>query len=557
MKDKKKSRLLFLTVVLLLSAVVVVLTYAPAGAKPKPKGTLAVRVGLRDESFLPWVGSSGQTDFWELVYENLFYGNVRTGELIPGLAERYEYSKDYRSITLWLRKGVPWHDGWGEVTAEDVKYTCERIKEKGSRHTRASIFRRSVDHIEVVNPHKLIIHLKKPDPLFFSTQLSGFNNPFLAIVCKKYVEKVGDDKAIRHPIGSGPCRLVEHRTGGSGPCRLVEHRTGEHMKFEALEEHWRVVPEFKYFILRVVPEESTRVAMLKTGELDIAAVSPKSMADLQKAGISIVRWSNQYTTLLCFGGTLIPGDKRYTATHQKDPWTDKRVREAMNIAINREAIIKSIYYGAGKALPIHFVIKGWEGLKPIPYDPERAKRLLAEAGYPNGFSFEVASHFKTPGVECPLVVEAVAGYWSKIGLKPKIVPRAWGSWNSRARAGKTAGIIWIEATHSELDYTTKMNIFHYLNGTTTIYQSPELIAFTDRLAKEFNWEKRAAIWSEIAQYMRDNYISIPIAAADTLWATTKKVGKWPVHKVPRARPIYWTYIRHAKPLNTWRLFELD
>jgi peptide/nickel transport system substrate-binding protein len=515
-----------------------------ASAKSAPEGTLTLSFDLKDESFLPWVGSSGQADFWEFVYENLFYGNMRTGEMIPGLAERYEYSKDYRAITLWMKKGIPWQGEWGEVTAEDVQYTIERIMAKGSTHTRASIFRKSVDRVELINSHQLVIHLKKPDPLFFNNQVNGLNNPFLVIVCKAYIEKVGDKEADKHPIGSGPCRVIEHKMG-------------EYIKLESFENHWRIVPEFKYFILKDIPEESTKIAMLKTGELDIGAVTPKSVAQLKETGISFMRWPNQYSVLLAFGGTLLQGDKRYTDAHQSDPWKDKRVREAMNIAIDRNAIMKAIYYGTGNAAPIHFVLEGWEELEPIPYDPERAKRLLAEAGYPDGFSFEINSSKMSPAVEMPLIAEAVASYWSKIGLKPNIVPRAWGAWNPKARAGKTAGVIWIYRTASELDYTTKLHIFHNLNGSTTIYQSPELISFIDKLDKEYDWEKRNAIWREIAQYMRDDYVSIPISAADALWATSKKVGKWGVREIPRNRPRYWTYIRHPKPLNTWRLFEIE
>jgi len=131
----------------------------------------------------------------------------------------------------------------------------------------------------------------------------------LGILCKKYVETVGEEKARFQPIGSGPYRLVEHKTG-------------QYLKFEATEKNWRLVPEFKYIIMQIVPEESTRVAMLKTGDTDIAPITTLSMAELQKQkGISAVPWPGGYHLYLVFGGMMTPKDPRYKeGYHLTDPW---------------------------------------------------------------------------------------------------------------------------------------------------------------------------------------------------------------------------------------------
>ncbi len=116
------------------------------------------------------------------------------------------------------------------------------------------------------------------------------------------------------------------------------------MKFEAIEDHWRVVLEFKYMILKAIPEASTRIAMLKTGEIDITEIDRQDIAQLQKAGVgAIPRPPGGYGVFYNFGGMLTPEDKRYVnGYHRTDPWKDIRVREAMSIAIDREAIIKTL-----------------------------------------------------------------------------------------------------------------------------------------------------------------------------------------------------------------------
>jgi len=108
------------------------------------------------------------------------------------------------------------------------------------------------------------------------------------------------------------------------------------------------------------------------------------------------------------------------ATIERIPWKDVRVREAMSIAIDRVAIAKKLYQGLAVPAPIGLMIPGWDKLKPIPYDPNRAKQLLAAAGYPNGFTFKLLTHDKEPTL--PVLAEAVAGYWNAVGLRGEIVP---------------------------------------------------------------------------------------------------------------------------------------
>jgi peptide/nickel transport system substrate-binding protein len=511
-------------------------------AEPKPKGTLNIALAnLSEEGFLSPKGGGEQVRVWHLVYDNMLYFNEKTGKPIPGLAERFEFSKDGLAITLNVRKGVPWQDTekWGEVTAEDVKYSYERLMEKNSINIRAPFFQKTVKSIEVVDPYTVKFYFKRPAPEFWFS-LFRKHGP---IMCKKYVETVGDDKAMFQPIGSGPYRLVERKSG-------------QYLKFEASDEHWRVVPEFKYIIVQIVPEESTRIAMLKTGETDITPVSALKMPDLQKTpGVTAEPWIGGYCVLAVFGGMHPPVDKRYKkGYHQSDPWTDIRVREAMRIAVDREAIIKSIYKGAARPLPIAWSLPGWQDLPPIPYDPERAKKLLAEAGYPNGFEVTlVATSAWAPAFELPQVMEIVAAYYEAIGLKAKIEPMEKGSIRKLNRAAKDVGMIfpW-KNTHKAVWGGSHDDKF-MPNGSAVHFSDDTLSALLKKFEAEVDVDKRAAYLAEVRDYRYKQKMTIPLFIATPVWAwRTDKVGEWPRSSDDKDHK--FSYVRHAKPLNTWRLF---
>jgi peptide/nickel transport system substrate-binding protein len=258
-----------------------------------------------------------------------------------------------------------------------------------------------------------------------------------------------------------------------------------------------------------------------------------------------------------FGGLLTPPDPRYKeGYHSTDPWKDIRVREAMAIAIDREAIVKAFYKGGAKATAIGWLFPGWEDLPPIPYDPERAKRLLAEAGYPNGFSLKViASGAWPPATEMPEVMEALAAYWEEIGLKCKIVPMDKSEILRIGRAGKHVGTVygWKDAYRDS--WTGKSEDRFKPGATYSHFQSPELITLIDDYEQESDPVTRAANLRKLRDYHYKNWVTIGVVQVGEVYAYNNEVvGDWPASKTQRYQNVDW--IRHAKPLNTWRLFEL-
>src|SRR5438874_1562535 len=280
-------------------------------------------------------------------------GNIST----PSLAESWSVSKDGLSYEFVLRK-AKFHNG-DPVTAEDVKFTFERYKGSG-----ATLLKEKMKEVQVTAPNRTRFVLKEPWPdfmAFYGTSATGAS----WIVPKKYVEKVGEDGFKKAPVGAGPFKFVSFRPG-------------QELVLEAFPEYWRKAPSVKRLVMRSIPDESTRAAAVKTGEVDLAYLFTGPTAeDLKKtAGLRIV-------APLLYGMYWLDFLDQWDA---KSPWHDRRVRMAANLAIDRAAINQAEMLGLGKAAgsnvppEFDFALK----LEPPPYDPKRAKQLLTEAGYANG-----------------------------------------------------------------------------------------------------------------------------------------------------------------------------
>lgn len=514
-------------------------------ADAKPEGTLRMAWGsLAEENFLCWYGgSSEQARFWAETYEYLFYKNEKTREDIFGLAERAELAKDAMSYTIHIRKGVPWQDGWGNVSAADVKYTFERIMSKESTSEMKKRFKAYIKGMQLIDNYTLKFSFKKPCPEF----QSHLSLRFCPILCKKYIETVGEEKARGKPVGSGPYRLVEHKFGN-------------YLKWEAVDKHWRIVPEFKYLYQYIIPEESTRFAMLKTKKLDLAMISQFHKSQAEKIPwLSIKFPPGGYTIYLVFGGLLTPPDPRYKeGYHSSDPWKDIRVREAMAISIDREAICKALYKGAARPTTLGWLFPGWQNLPPIPYNPQKAKRLLAEAGYPNGFSLNVIGVTGwNPADELPKLIEIIAGYWEQIGLKCKIKPMDKPELLNIGRKGGHVHTVYGWKDIHRDSWAGKSEDRFKPGAAYSHFQSPEIAALIDDYESEYDMAKRKIKLAKIRDYHYKNWVTIPVIQAHQIWAYNNKKmsGDWPMDMVDKDMNV--DYIRHAKPLNTWRLFEIE
>ncbi|MCJ7595869.1 MAG: ABC transporter substrate-binding protein, partial [Desulfobacterales bacterium] len=203
-------------------------------AKSAPKDTVIIALStLHEETFLPWNGGGPRKFYLDTIYEYLFYLDPVTDKAIPGLAERWEMSEDGKIWTFFLRKGVPFNEGWGELSAEDVKYSVERLIDPKSIVGPASQMRRIIEKVEAPEKYKVVIYLKGPDSEFDRGYMG--NTMCQPILSKKYVEQVSDVKANAHPIGTGPFTLAEYKKGISIKLKAIP----------GVEKHWRVKPDFE------------------------------------------------------------------------------------------------------------------------------------------------------------------------------------------------------------------------------------------------------------------------------------------------------------------------
>ena len=419
----------------------------------------------------------------------------------PSLAESWQESKDHLIYTFTLRKNVRFHNG-EPVTAEDVKFSFERY-----RGASAILLKEKVKEVQVVDPGHVRFVLKEPWPdfmTFYGTTASGAG----WIVPKKYVEKVGDDGFKAAPIGAGPYRVVSFKPG-------VE------LVLEAFDGYWRKAPSVKRLVMRSMPDESTRAAALKAGEVDIAFLltGPTAEAIQKTPGYKVV-------APLLSGAFWLELPEQWDP---KSPWADKRVRMAANVAIDREGLNTAETLGFSR-LTGNFVPRIFQhalALEPPPYDPARAKELLAEAGYPNGFDggdFYPFPPYNTMG-------EAIQGYLQTVGIRTRMRVMERASYFSAWQEKKLHGVILVisaafgnAATRLE-PYATKKGIYAY--GSL-----PEIDDLYARQARELDGKKREAMLHQIQKALADHVTTIPIYDLAFIWGVGPRVGEGGAGLIP-------------------------
>lgn len=491
-------------------------TPAPSPAPVGPEGSLTVALStLEAETFLPWNGGGGRTPYLELIYEYLVYVDPETEEPKPGLATNWEMSEDGMTWTLELREGVPFHEGWGEVTAEDVAYSIERIMAEESLAGPAGSMRRLIESVEAADTYTAVIHMLAPFPELIRGYLTDGNQT--VIVCKEYVESVGDEEANLHPIGTGAYTLAEeHQQAQPIVLKVVE----------GVENHWRVTPEFETITFLNVPEEATRVAMLLAGEVDLAPISYDSIETIEAAeGLHIESVPRNWSPLIRFGGIVDPeiDPTRYRA---ENPWTDTRVRQALNYAVDKETIAEEIFHGQAEPGGSSMPVPPFFDVEPYPYDPDMAEQLLEDAGYPDGFPITLKTFTTHPGAELPLIGEAVALYWEAIGLDVTINQTDWGTVRGEWTGGQALDFVWTHRGLAFGDPLTALNTDFGINPFTT-YVTDETLQMLEELGEEFDAEAREQLAMDMAQHVRDQATGVFLVFANEPYGASEQVGNWP------------------------------
>jgi peptide/nickel transport system substrate-binding protein len=380
------------------------------------------------------------------------------------------------------------------VTGADAKFSFDRYRGSG-----AKLLKDRVREVQVVDPGRVRFLLKEPWPdfmTFYGTSATGSG----WIVPKAYVEKVGDDGFKKAPIGAGPYKFVSFNPG-------VE------LVMEAWDGYWRKTPNVKRLVLRSLPEETTRAAALKKGEVDIAYLLTGPIAeDVQRTpGFKLVApKESQGTFWIDLPDQWDP----------KSPWHDKRVRQAASFAIDRKALNQAETLGfsfpTGSLIPR--VLQFSKFFEPDPYDPARAKKLLAEAGYPNGFD---AGDF-TPWAPYYSMGEALIAYLQNVGIKSRMRTMERAALTTAWREKKLKNMI-VGITGAGGNAATRLEAYVSKDGVYTAGIIPEVEDLFQRQARETDVKKREELVHQIQQILHDRVTHVPIYELAFIWGVGPRV----------------------------------
>jgi len=470
-------------IVLLLTAAVLILgmPHGVAG-QPTPAGEAVIgwHVTLAPSWFDPSTAPPQITPFGLLyAIHDALLRPLPGQKMGASLAESWKESPDGRVYEFRLRGGLKFHNG-DPITAEDVKFSFERYKGAGSKALQAR-----VQQVEIVDPLTVRFHLKEPWPdflTFYGTSATAAG----IVVPKKYLTQVGDDGFRKHPVGAGPYTFVSHKPG-------IE------VVLEAYPGYWRHAPYVKRLIMKSVPEGTTRVAMLKNSEADIAlALDGEDALNVKRdPRLQLVPSRHASIYWIEFADQWDP----------KSPWHDKRLRLAVNYALDRQAISEAACLGlcppAGVIVPrvMDFALQ----VAPPPYDPQKAKQLLAEAGYPNGLD---AGDF-VPIPPFFATAEAAVNFLNAVGIRVKMRPVERAAFYAAWQEKKLRGLF-MTAVGNAGNAASRVEAFIYSKGSHAYGGYPDIDDLFLQQARERDPRKREALLHKIQQLTIDRAIFAPI-----------------------------------------------
>lgn len=431
-----------------------------------------------------------------------------------GIAEDWSMSPDAKTWTLKIRRGIQFHRGFGELTAEDVKFSLQRIASERSTVQMKAYFKSKIGEIEVPDPYTVIVHAAKdPIPDFLTTVSPLQASPERFVVSKKAVESLGEEGFSRNPVGSGPYEFVRH-VGG------------QNIDLKAVGKHWRIgTPRFPTVTLVAVPEEETGIAMLQRGDVDLLPITPQNVKRLRTAGVQVAIQKSAYSIMIYMDDQFAPN------VAVGNP----KVREALNLALDRQAIVDTIFEGQGRPLGSYWVQSpvlegiGYDWKADLyPYDPKRARQLLAEAGYPNGLDLDVYIYPYVGLQEGPNIMQAAVGMWTAAGVRPKITATEYGVVRSKLVKGEMPGAIGyfpIPARPWQGTLGSYRNFMHS-NGTFGHVKIPELDKILNDGASAIDPAVARAKLMEAIKFVRTNHLAIPLLEYDAAYAIAPTAKGW-------------------------------
>ncbi|MDP9320821.1 MAG: ABC transporter substrate-binding protein [Chloroflexota bacterium] len=476
---------------------------APSATASGPAGTLTIAMRGDIQSPHPYLSY----DIVGISYrENVFDALVEwgyDGKIVPGLAESWKV--DGTTITFSIRKGVKFHNG-DALTADDVKFSLDTIKSKDLNSGSATNFA-AVDSATVVDPNTVQFKLSRIDARIFDTIANN-----LSILPAKYYASVGQAGFIAKPIGTGPFKFVSWAKD-------------DRVTMEANTDYWagsyKGKPLAKTLVFRAIPTAATRVAELKAGSADIVQDLPPDQVDpIKAAGFNVVENKSPIYNWAFFNTA--------STSDAAKPLKDAKVRQAMNMAVDTATIIKTVLGGHARQLAggITDLTDGYTAdLKPFAFDQAKAKSLLTEAGYPNGFSIDA----DISNTAKPDVAQAVIAQLGQVGIKVNLNALPTDVFNDRwIKKGLDPlyFVTWNTFTHPAL-----LDLLAGCKGFISSFCNQDAQKFLDQGGTTLDQATQTTAYTQAAKVLATDPFGIYIDADNALYGVNSKVSGWKAHGI--------------------------
>ena len=495
---------------------------------------------LGPPKFIPKLSGSPQSSInMSVVWESMWHSDPQ-GNVIPRLVKEWSVSDDGNVWTLHLEENVPFHKGKGNMTAQDIIWSMDNIVSEGTVSgrlaQRQTIFYAEGGGMTAVDDHTLQVDTTANGPRFDLTwySTSALLTGALPVMSQAHVESLGEERAgVEDPIGTGPWQHVEHKTS-------------EVWNLEAVPDHWRKTPNFAELNVREIAEESTRIANFQAGKVDSIHMSLESLPVLEAVPDTkfLVLPGGGQTHINIHGQMFVDRDDLGTPRNSSLPWISsnadlnsveweqaRKVREAMSIAIDRDLIVEELLGGAGEVNHVF----GWMGHESrlnelqdtlvYEYNPDRARQLLQEAGYGDGFDIVMALTTRPfPGTV--QMGEIACLMWEEVGIRcaqersqmsafrPKFVDRSHEGVNTHGVGPLPEPLV---------TYSSSLVSAGVINYGI---EHPWLEEHINAAMATFDDEERFALQREVAQWVFDNVVILPMYKVNWIFPLGPNVDTW-------------------------------
>ncbi|HEY8370425.1 MAG TPA: ABC transporter substrate-binding protein [Thermodesulfobacteriota bacterium] len=449
---------------------------ASMSATSAPAATFRIAIGIDPDTLDP-IGTTTTTagNVVDYVAETLTRLEP-SGDVVPHLAESWTISPDGREYTFKLRRGVVFHDGT-PFDARAVKWNLDRVADPNVKVPIRNPY--PIEKTEVVDSHTVKVTLKHP----FAPFISGLSWTTAAMVSPEGVKKPGNDYGNYQ-------NLV-----GTGPYTLGERRRGESITLNAFPKYWGRKPYYDTVVVRIVPEAATRESLILAGQVDLMILPP--IADIP----ALQR--NPAVKVL-----LAPSDRSIFIAINTNKIKDRRVRQAINYAVDKSAIIKNVLFDAADVMdgPMAPSLFGYCKVGEYAFDPQRAKQLLKEAGVPQGTRIQLM-HPTGRYVQDREAAQAIAGYLREVGLDAQLTTTDWPTYIKTIMAppeSNTTEMHLLGWAPAFLDASQQMAQFTSANHppkalATSFYRNPEVDRLAAQAEQETNPEKRKDLYCQVSK----------------------------------------------------------